>query len=87
MVILRWELSHLFELRIALDEFFRTAAGKTHGNFAIVFIALDGHNCAQPEFGMPDFSTEERIGISAALDGRSAKRRGAPFVPGYRESC
>ena len=60
-----------FELCVAFDEFFRAAAGKTHGDAPVFVVAFhsDHGSCAISR--MADFSSEHWIGVCATLQRRT----------------
>ena len=64
------------ELGVAFDEFFCAATGEADGEAAVVFIAFDGDDGADAEFGMADFTAEHGIGWGAA---RSRTAEGGSF--------
>jgi len=57
----------LLELGVTLDEFFGAAAGEGYGDAAVVFIAFDGDDGADAEFGVADFAAHEGIAGAGTL--------------------
>ena len=50
------------ELGVALDDFFGAAAGKSNGEFAVVFVAFDRDYGPDAVFGVADFLAEHGVG-------------------------
>ena len=63
----------MLKLRVAFDEFFRAATGKSDGEATVVFVAFDADNGANAVFGMANSLAEQGICIRTAADRRTAE--------------
>ena len=62
---------HLLQLRISLDELFRSPAREADREAAIFFIALNADDSSNAIVWMTNLLPEKRIGISTASGGRT----------------
>src|SRR5258707_15533764 len=65
---------HLFQLRVALDEFFCAPARETDGDAPVFVVAFDADDGADAVTRMASFLAEKRVCIGAASGGRPGKR-------------
>src|SRR5215469_3699725 len=72
----------LFQLGVALDEFFCAAAGKAHGNTTVFVVAFDADDGSDAVAWMAHSSAEHGIRVATAFCGRAAEGRGACSAPG-----
>jgi hypothetical protein len=63
----------LLKMGVALHEFFCSAAGKSDGEAAVVFVAFNADDRADTVFRMADALAEQRIRVAAATRGGTAE--------------
>src|SRR5258708_17939428 len=77
---------HLFQLGVALDEFFCAPARETDGDAPVFVVAFDADDGADAVTRMANFLAEKRVCVGAASGGRPGKRArsGSPARRGRR---